>query len=64
MKTVTKLTAAAVLALAAAAPAFAQDNHAMRDTHTMAQTQQASDAYASAPATQPVNDPAAGAVDR
>ena len=61
MKTLTKLTVAAVLAVAAAAPAFAQTHHAMNNNHATAQTQKASDAYAAEPATTDSYDPAANA---
>ena len=65
MKTLTKFTAAAVLAIAAAAPAFAKDSKTIRHPHAMSQMQQneATDAYAFAPATQTVNDPAAYAAE-
>ena len=65
MKTLTKITAAAVLAIAAAAPAFAKDSHTVRHPQAMSQMQQghATDAYALAPATHTVNDPAAFAAD-
>ena len=39
MKTLTKFTAAAVLAIAAAAPAFAKDSKPIYHPHTMSQVQ-------------------------
>ncbi len=65
MKTLTKFTVAAALALAAAAPAFAKDSKAVRHPHTMSQVQQneATNVYAFAPATQTANDPAAYAAE-
>lgn len=64
MKTVTKLTVAALLAIAASAPAFAQDNmKPARDTHAMSRTTDGTHAQASVPQTQPTFDPAAQAED-
>jgi hypothetical protein len=61
MKTLTKFTAAALLAIAASAPAFAKDGKMVRHPHTMSQVQQseATGSYAFAPATRNDNDPAA-----
>ncbi len=58
MKTFTKLTAAAVLAIAAAAPAFAKDSKPVHRGHAMSQIQknEATRAQASVPVTQPVYD--------
>jgi hypothetical protein len=57
MKTITKITAAAVLAIAAAAPAFAKDKP-VRHTHAMSQMQrdEGSRAQAYVPATQSTFD--------
>lgn len=63
MKTITKLTIAAALAVAASAPAFAKDTMSVHHKDAMTKTQQATDAFASAPVKSPVYDPAAGAVD-
>ena len=63
MKTLTKFTVAAALAIVAAAPAFAKTHKPVRHSHAMSQMQksEATGAYASAPAMQLPNDPAANA---
>ena len=62
MKTLTKFTAAALLAIAASAPAFADNMQQVRASHAMSQAQtDGTHAQASAPLTQTVNDPAANA---
>jgi hypothetical protein len=64
MKTITKITAAAVLAIAAAAPAFAKDKP-VRHTHAMSHMQrdEGTRAQAYMPPTQPTYDPAHNAAD-
>ncbi len=65
MKTLTKFTAAALLAIAASAPAFADNMQPVRGSHAMSQAQtDGSHALASTTLPQIVNDPAAGALDR
>jgi len=61
MKTLTKFTVAAALAIVAAAPAFAKTHKPVRHSQAMSQVQKsdAIDAYAAAPVTQAPNDPAA-----
>ncbi len=63
MKTVTKLVAATVLAIAAAAPAFAYEAQPVRHQNAMShvQSSDATRAMASATVTQPTFDPAADA---
>ncbi len=64
MNTITKITVAAVLAIAAATPAFAKETP-VHHTNAMSHAQQSEGtrAQAYAPQTQPTFDPAANVAD-